>query len=119
MLLASAILATVAVLLGLVLALLFAHGTAYPRLVGWLHGALGVAALVLLLLALRGPPRGMAMGAGSFGVIAAWLLGVALVFGLLMLNRSLRRGTIPGAAVAVHATLAIAGFVVLVAYASL
>lgn len=119
MLLASAIVATIAVLLGLVLALLFTHGTTYPAPAGWLHGALGIAALILLLLALRGPPRGVAMGAGSFGVVAAWLLAVALVFGLLMLNRSLRRGAIPGAAVAVHATLAIAGFVMLVAYASL
>jgi hypothetical protein len=102
-----------------VLALLFAKGTIYPAPVGWLRGVLAVAALVLLLLVLRGPARGLAMGAGSFGVIAAWLLGVALVFGLLMLNRSLRRGAIPGAAVPVHAMLAIAGFVVLVAYASL
>ena len=119
MLLASAILATIAVLLGLALALLFANGTLYPEPAGWLHGALGIAALVLLLLALRGPPRAVAAGAGSFGMIAAWLLGVALVFGLLMLNRSLRRGAIPGAAVAIHATLAIAGFVILLAYASL
>jgi hypothetical protein len=118
-LLASAILATIAVLLGLALALLFANGTIYPAPAGWLHGALGIAALVLLLLALRGPPRAVAAGAGSFGMIAAWLLGVALVFGLLMLNRSLRRGAIPGAAVAIHATLAIAGFVILLAYASL
>jgi hypothetical protein len=118
-LLASTILATIAVLLGLTLALLFAHGTAYPAPVGWLHGALGVAGLVLLLLALRGPPRGVEMGAGHFGIIAAWLLALALLFGLLMLGRALRRGTIPGAAVGIHATLAIAGFVMLVAYASL
>jgi hypothetical protein len=36
-----------------------------------------------------------------------------------MLNRNLRRGAIPGGAVAIHATLAIAGFVMLVAYVSL
>lgn len=119
MLLAATIVATLAVLFGLTLALLFAHGTVYPRPVGWVHGALGVSGLVLLLLALRGPPRGVAMGAGNFGLIAAWLLAVALVFGLLMFRRSLRRGTVPGAAVGIHATLAIAGFVMLVAYASL
>ena len=119
MLLASTILATIAVLLGLTLALLFARGSAYPAPLGRLHGALGVAGLVLLLLALREPPRGVAMGAGNFGVIAAWLLAAALLFGLLMLHVSARRRVIPGIAVGTHATLAIAGFVLLVVYASL
>lgn len=118
MLLASTIMAAIAILLGLTLAGMFAHGTAYPALLGWLHGALGVAGLLLLLLALRGPPRGVAIGAGKFGVIGAWLLAGALLFGLLMLRDRLRRRALPGLAVGIHATLAIAGFVMLVVYAS-
>jgi len=87
-----------------------------PWLLGALHGALGAAGLGLLLLALRGPPRGMATGVAGFGMVAAVLLAVALVAGLAVLAARLRRRGIGGLFIAIHASLAIAGIVILAAY---
>jgi hypothetical protein len=90
-------------------------GAPRPRAIfGALHGLMGGLGLLGLLVALRGPPRGVAMGAGAFGGIAAALLAVALVVGLavLMLRRRLS-----GAIIAVHASIAVAGIVILAAYA--
>jgi len=72
--------------------------------------------LALLLLALRGPSRAVAEGAGSFGTIAAWLFGVALIVGGLVWVRR-RRG--PMLAILLHAVLAVTGWVVLIAWVSL
>ncbi|MEO9190029.1 MAG: hypothetical protein ABI224_08500 [Acetobacteraceae bacterium] len=104
--------------LGLALALL--HGlrrTRLPRLAGPLHGILGACGLVLLLIALRGPARGVAYGAGGFGTMAAILLGCAILAGLLVLRARLRTRD-PMVAIGIHATLAIFGLVLLAAYAS-
>lgn len=106
-------------MLGLALAL--PHGlrrTRLLRLTGPLHGILGASGLVLLLVALRGPTRGVAYGAGGFGTMAAILLGCAILAGLLVLRARLRtRG--PMMAIGIHATLAIFGLVLLAAYASM
>jgi hypothetical protein len=86
------------------------------RPLGALHGLLGTAGLVILLLALCGPPRGEAMGVGSFGRIAAGLLVMALVAGLAIVVARLRYHRVPGLMIGIHATLAISGVVVLAAY---
>jgi len=110
----SLIILMLAALLGSVLA-------AFHRQPGWLpgalHGLLGVIGFVLLLLALRGPPRGEALGIGSFGRIAAVLLALALLAGLATLVSRLRYRRLPGLLIGIHATIAITGVVILAAYA--
>gem|GEM_PF-1541428 len=104
-----------AVLIGAGLAVAFLRGPqAKPphRAIPPVHGALGGAGLGALLVALRhGLPR-TGMGTAGFGVIAAGLLGLAFALGLALgVARRYRR--LPGALVGAHASLAIAGFVVL------
>lgn len=104
--------------LGLVLVLL--HGmrrAAILRFAGPLHGLIGVCGLVLLLIGLRGPPRGATYGVGAFGSMAAVLLGLGVLAGLGVLSARLRRRD-PMLAIGVHAMLAIFGFVLLAAYAT-
>ncbi len=81
---------------------------------GIAHGVVGAVGLVVLLLALRGPARGVAAGAGSFGTAAAVLFGAALVIGVAILW--LRRKAV---AISVHAGFAIVGYVLLLAWNSL
>jgi hypothetical protein len=104
--------------LGTVLVVL--HGmrrTAILRFAGPLHGLIGATGLGLLLVALRGPPRGVTYGVSGFGTMAAVLLSLGVLAGLGVLARRLRRRD-PMLAIGVHATLAIFGFVLLAAYAS-
>ena len=87
-----------------------------PWPLGALHGLIALAGLGLLALALRGPPRGLDQGTGSFGTIAAALIALAALVGLMQLAARLRKKRLPGVLIGVHATLAISGFVVLLAY---
>ena len=82
------------------------------------HGAVGIAGFAILLAGLSGPPRGMAMGAGAFGKIAAILIALALLLaGLAVWSR--RRGSSTVALlIGLHATLAVAGLILLLAYRS-
>lgn len=115
---ASLVVLAATVTLGLALVLL--HGMRRLGLVwllGPLHGLAGVSGLVLLVLALRGPARGVAYGAGGFGTMAAVLLGLTVLAGLVVMRVRQRKGD-PMLAIGLHATLAIFGFVVLAAYAS-
>jgi hypothetical protein len=109
---------TVAVAAGSVLALWHlraAEGATRPPLAaGVAHGVVGAAGLAALLLALQGAPRGVAAGVGSFGTVSAVLFVVALLTGLLMLL--LRR---KGVVMAIHAGIAITGYVLLLAWNSL
>jgi asparagine N-glycosylation enzyme membrane subunit Stt3 len=81
-----------------------------PWPIGIVHGALGAAGLAALLLALRNGLPASAMGTAGFGPAAAVLLGIALLLGLVI---GFTRRRPPGVLVAVHASVAIAGFVVL------
>jgi hypothetical protein len=118
MLLLSFWLLLIAGLFGSVLAALHLRSGAVPpkAAFGILHGLLGGAGLAALLLALRGPPRGLAMGVGSFGGIAAALLVLALLVGLVIAVMSIRRRRPPGLVIGIHATIAISGIVILAAY---
>ena len=86
------------------------------RRLGTLHAALGVIGFIALLLALRGPPRGAAMGVAAFGQIAAGLLAIALIAGLAMLVLRLRRWRVTGFVIGIHATIAVCGIVILTVY---
>ena len=118
MLLFSFTLLLIAGLFGSVLAALHLRTEAVPpkAAFGVLHGLLGTVGLAVLLLALRGPPHGLAMGVGSFGRVAASILAVALLAGLVIVARYFRRRRPPGLLIGIHATLAISGIVILAAY---
>ena len=119
MLLTSFAVLTAAALLGIVLAaghLGAGRVAAIPGPAWVLHGLLGIAGFAALLLALRGPPRGVTMGVSGFGRFAAVLVAAALLVGLTILRQRLRRRWISTLTLGVHATLAIAGVVVLAGY---
>jgi hypothetical protein len=119
MVLLAFVLLLIAAMLGTVLAAL--HLRTLPSrppgpALGALHGLLGLAGLGVLLLALRGPPRGEALGVGNFGRIAAVLLAAALLAGVGVLVARLRYRRVPGLVIGVHATIAVSGVVILAAY---
>ncbi|HVC60173.1 MAG TPA: hypothetical protein VND19_07440 [Acetobacteraceae bacterium] len=119
MLLLSFVLLLIATGLGTALAALHLRaGIARPP--GWplgaSHGLLGAAGLGVLLFALRGPPRGEAMGVAAFGRIAAVSLVAALLAGIAVLAARLRYRRVPSLVIAIHATIAVSGVVILAAY---
>jgi hypothetical protein len=119
MLALALVILSAAVLFGVVLALLRLRGSRPAWQVGALHGVTGAAGLGALLLALRGPSRGVLTGVTSFGMAAAVLAAAALAVGLEIaaVGQRLRRGA--GLVIAVHGTLAIIAYVLLLAYVSL
>jgi hypothetical protein len=106
----------VAVAIGGGLAIHFLRGPAMrrpPWPIPFVHGMLGAVGLAALLVALnRGLPAS-ATGTAGFGPAAALLLGLALAVGLVIAFAAARRQRPAGLLVAIHASLAIAGFVVL------
>ncbi|MGC1697040.1 MAG: hypothetical protein WA743_17400 [Pseudolabrys sp.] len=108
----------IAVLLGSVLAVLhLRQGVAQPPWpLGASHGLIALAGLGLLAFALRGPPRGLDQGTGSFGTIAVALIALAALVGLAQLAARLRKKRLSGVLIGIHATLAIGGFVILLVY---
>jgi hypothetical protein len=108
-----------AVAAGIVLALLHLRGSPPHWTLGALHGVAGAAALVALFLALRGPPRGVLTGVGAFGGIAAVLAAIALVMGLAVAALARLSHAAVKLLIAVHATLAITAYVLLLAYVAL
>ncbi len=106
-----------AVALGIVLAFLHLRpGTSRPPWqLGILHGCMAIAGFSLLLVARPGHPRGLINGTAEFGTLAAILLAFALLAGIGLLAL-LYAGRRPGFLIAVHAALAITGFVILAAY---
>ena len=102
-----------AVALGSGLAIQFIRGPMVrrpPRPVAAIHGVLGAAGLAALLEMLRHGLPPSAMGTTGFTPASAILFALALALGLLM---ALRQRRPAGVLVAIHASLAIAGFVVL------
>ncbi len=108
-------------LLGLVLVVL---SQSYPAAVripwpGAVHGLMGLAGFVALVLGLvYGPPRGVQQGAGSFGVVAAGFVAAGLALGGLIVIARLRREPPAFMLLGIHATLGVAGLVMLAAYLS-
>ncbi len=120
MLLAAFILLGVAILAGLgLVARLTAVAALRSQWPQAAHGLVGAAEFVVLLLALRGPARGVREGAGSFGLFAAGFVGVALLIASSIVVAQLRRRPPPMLAIALHATLAVGGYVMLAAYLSM
>jgi hypothetical protein len=59
------------------------------------------------------------MGVGSFGVVAAVLFGIALTFGPFIPLTVKRSPRVAGLILAAHATVAITGFVLFLAWVSI
>jgi len=78
------------------------------------HGIVGAAGLIALLFTLRGPARGVAAGVGSFGTVSAVLFAAALLTGIALF--ALRH---KGIVMAIHAGIAITGYVLLLAWNAL
>ncbi|MGH6672147.1 MAG: hypothetical protein ACRECV_09275 [Xanthobacteraceae bacterium] len=118
MLIAAFLVLATAVTLGTGLAVFHLRG-ASARVVPWpfagAHGLLGIAGLCCLLFSLRGPPRGVAQGVASFGAAGAVFLIVAALAGVAAMI-ALWRKRRAGALIALHATLAVFGFVLVAAY---
>lgn len=113
--LAFAVLA-VAALFGAGLAVLYLRGPSAPRLPQALplaHGSLGVAGLILLIVVLRHGLPSTDNGTTGFDLIAAGFFGLAFVLGLLIAAVAWRGRRPGGLVVATHASIAIAGIVVL------
>lgn len=85
-----------------------------PLAAGIAHGVVGATGLVILLLALRGAPRGVDAGVGSFGTMSAVLLAGAVLTGIVMLI--LRRKSVM---MTIHAGIAVSGYVLLLAWDAL
>ncbi len=105
--------------LGLGLALLHGLGRPPALSAGLAHGTLGLGGLAVLMAALGGPPRGVALGGASFGVFAAVMLAATALAGLLILTARARRWRPSALLIGLHATLALFGVVILAAYLSL
>ncbi|HUC61640.1 MAG TPA: hypothetical protein VMF53_06765 [Alphaproteobacteria bacterium] len=119
MLIAAFIVLGVALLLGAVLALSYLRegsGAAPSRALAALHGAMALGGLGCLVLAIQGATRGTATGSADFGAIAAVMIALAAAIGGTMLAIHLLRRRVWGVLVAIHASLAIGGFVILAVY---
>jgi hypothetical protein len=92
------------------------EGATPPWWLSVLHGLLAIFGLCCLALALRGPTRGLDHGTASFGMVATVLIVLAALAGVgLFVARAFKK-RITGVMIGVHATLAVSGFVVLLAY---
>ena len=85
---------------------------------GLVHGASGLAGLVVLAAALQAPltKHAIKMGAGRFGTVSAALMAGGLLAGLAILITHLRRRPVPMALVGMHGLLGIAGYTLLMTY---
>jgi hypothetical protein len=118
-LLAFAVL-SLAVVIGSGLAIQFMRGKAVRRLhwaVGLVHALVGIAGMVPLVIVVRRGAPASAMGTGSFAAYSAGLFGSALILGLVIALYAWRRRP-PGIVVGAHASLAIAGYVLLLVLAT-
>ena len=119
MLVAAFIVLGMVVLLGCALAVLHLRNDG-ARTPPWplvaLHGLLAIVGLCCLALALRGPPRGLAQGMASFGIIATVLITLCALAGAGLLAAHILKKRIPGLVIGIHATLAVSGLVILAAY---
>lgn len=118
MLSASLWLLAAAILIGIGLAALWLQGhrpAGWARLAAPLHGLAAAAGTALLLAFIVGG----AADPQNFGHLTAWFLGIALAGGTVIVVSQLRRRRPAGLVVALHASLGLAGFVLLLAYANI
>ena len=121
MILVALALLSLAVLIGLAIGARFLGDGCLPsRAVGAVHGLLGASGLSALILALvSGTGTGDRYGTASFGPAAAILAALAALAGagIAILGRKASRSI--GFLIGAHASLAVAAYVLLLAYALL
>ena len=105
--------------LGLAVANLRPAGERPPLAARLAHGLLGALGLGVLLLTMGQPAAGANRGVAPFRLDAAVLLGAALLLGLGILAAVRTAPKFTGAAIALHAMVAMFGLAILAAYASL
>jgi hypothetical protein len=112
---------SLAVLIGLAIGIRFLSDGQLPsRAIGAVHGLLGASGLSVLILALvSGTATGDRYGTASFGPAAAILAALAALAGagIALLGRGATRNI--GFLIGAHASLAVAAYVLLLAYALL
>jgi hypothetical protein len=119
MLLPTIAVLSLAVLLGLWLAAGYLVYDTPPRhmgIVGVIHGTVGATCVTLLYMALQGPGRDGVHSAGNFGWTGFVVLAAAFLGGLTILSLHMLRRTINPVLVAAHASVAIIGAVIVLAY---
>jgi len=116
MLLLATVLLGVTAAVGTALAIAVARRAPWPRAVTLLHGGLALAGYGLLVAAVSGARRGAATGTASFGLVAIVLLSGAVLAGIALALLRRRKPGLFSMLVGVHATLAVSGFVILLAY---
>jgi len=119
----SLLLVTVAVLLGAAASIWHirdpATGSRPPAWLAVTHGALASAGVILLIFALGETPDASASGVAGFDDGAVVLFAVAILAGLAIPALRRWRGRVPGVLVAVHAGIAVTGYVIFLAWAFL
>ncbi len=109
---------SLAVLIGVAIGIRFLGGRRMPsRAIGAVHGLLGVSGLCVLVFALMsGAGAGDRYGTASFGPAAAILAALAALAGagIALLGRRTARGI--GFLIVVHASVAVAAYVLLLTY---
>lgn len=92
-----------------------------PWSLGLLHGGMGLAGLATLLIALIGSATGGGSGAVTLGYVAAVILTVALLVGMVPLTSRLRHSPMPLPSVVfgIHGTIAVYGTIMLIAVIAL
>ena len=106
-----------AMALGLVLVILHLRGIRKPLLIG-LHLLLGLGALELLVVLLKGTPSSDGWPAGDFGNVAAGFLALAAFIGLLTPILGRRSRLTANAMLVAHVGAGVAGVVLCIAWAS-
>ena len=107
------------VVVGMVLAVIALVAPSKPpaRILASLHGLLVIVGYGVLIDALiTEPPRGAMTGTQAFGMVGAVLLGAAILLGIGSIVLHVRRQHMPGIAIGIHASVAIAGYVMLFVY---
>ena len=106
-----------AMALGLVLVVLHLRGIRKPLLIG-LHLLLGLGALELLVVMLKGTPSSDGLPAGDFGDVAAGFLALAAFIGLLTPILGRRSRLTANAMLVAHGSAGLAGVILCIAWAS-
>ena len=106
-----------AMALGLVLFVLHLRGIRKPLLIG-LHLLLGLGALEVLVVLLKGAPGSDGLPAGDFGNVAAGFLALAAFIGLLTPILGRRSRLTGNAMLLAHVSAGVAGVLLCIAWAS-
>ena len=108
MLTIGAVLFAVAAVGGIVMVLMHLKGSAIPTPLALLHGLLGAAGLVVLILIVRG-------GAGNLLTISLILFVVAALGGFVLFANHLKKKPLSTPLIFIHAGVAVIAFVLLLA----